>query len=446
MPPVSPDTVSRHGASDVESRRNGASSESVPPPSSSSSERDDLRMTKLERRSSVSLASIFALRMFGLFLILPVFAVYARGIPGGDDATMVGLALGIYGLTQALLQLPFGMASDRWGRKPVIVAGLLLFALGSFVAAGASDIVVTIIGRALQGAGAISAAVTAFVADSTRDSQRTKAMAMVGGSIGFTFALSLVGAPLLYERIGMGGIFAFTGVLAIAAILVVVFVVPPVPRAVLADASRTPLRDVVREPDLLRLNFGIFSLHAVQMAMFVVLPTWLADRAGIPVSEHWKIYLPVVVLSFLLMLPPLFWSERRGKLRVVFLASIAMVLVVQLVLVAQPSGLLTFSVLLLVFFAGFNVLEASLPSLISRLAPVDAKGTALGVYNTTQSFGLFFGGAIGGWVQQVWGRPAVFVACAVLMALWLVVASGHRRWPSTRGSARAAASAANEPA
>ncbi|MCO5101908.1 MAG: MFS transporter [Burkholderiaceae bacterium] len=396
-------------------------------------------MTKLERRSSVSLASIFALRMFGLFLILPVFAVYARGIPGGDDAALVGLALGIYGLTQALLQLPFGMASDRWGRKPVIVAGLLLFALGSFVAAVASGIVVTIIGRALQGAGAISAAVTAFVADSTRDSQRTKAMAMVGGSIGFTFALSLVGAPLLYQRIGMGGIFAFTGVLAIVAILVVVFVVPPVPRAVIADASRTPLRDVVREPDLLRLNFGIFSLHAVQMAMFVVLPTWLADRAGIPVSEHWKIYLPVVVLSFLLMLPPLFWSERRGRLRVVFLASIAMVLVVQLALVAQPSGLPTFALLLLVFFAGFNVLEASLPSMISRLAPVDAKGTALGVYNTTQSFGLFFGGAIGGWVQQVWGRPAVFVACAVLMALWLVVASGHRRWPrSARAAARAA--------
>ncbi len=434
MPSVSPDSVPRPSVS-----------EAVPPPSSQSRERDDSSMTRLERRSSVSLASIFALRMFGLFLILPVFAVYARGIPGGDDATLVGLALGIYGLTQAMLQLPFGMASDRWGRKPVIVAGLLLFALGSFVAAAASGILVTIIGRALQGAGAISAAVTAFVADSTRDNQRTKAMAMVGGSIGFTFALSLVGAPLLYEHIGMSGIFAFTGVLAIAAIFVVVFVVPPVPRAVLADVSRTPLRDVVREPDLLRLNFGIFSLHAVQMAMFVVLPTWLADRAGIPVSGHWKIYLPVVVLSFLLMLPPLFWSERRGRLRVVFLASIAMVLVVQLVLVAQPSGLLTFAVLLLVFFAGFNVLEASLPSLISRLAPVDAKGTALGVYNTTQSFGLFFGGAIGGWVQQLWGRPAVFVACAVLMALWLVVASGHRRWPrSARGSVQAAS--ANEPA
>jgi len=351
---------------------------------------------------------------------------------------LVGLALGIYGLTQAVLQLPFGMASDRWGRKPVIAAGLGIFAVGSFVAAAATGIVGTIVGRALQGAGAVSAAITAFVADSTRDSQRTKAMAMVGGSIGVTFALALVGAPMLYRLIGMSGIFALTGVLALAAIAVVVFIVPPAPRTLAADASRTPLRDVVREPDLLRLNFGIFSLHAVQMAMFVVLPTWLADRAGIPVSAHWKIYLPVVVLSFALMLPPLIWSERRGRLRAVFLFSIALVLAVELLFVTRPNGLLPFAGLLLLFFAGFNVLEATLPSLISRLAPADAKGTALGVYNTTQSLGLFFGGAFGGWIQQHWGRPAVFAACAVLMAAWLVVAFGHRRWPdskrtSTRG-------------
>lgn len=392
-------------------------------------------MTRSELRSSVTLASIFALRMLGLFLILPVFAVHARGIPGGDNAMLVGLALGIYGLTQAVLQLPFGMASDRWGRKPVIAAGLGIFAVGSFVAAAATGIVGTIVGRALQGAGAVSAAITAFVADSTRDSQRTKAMAMVGGSIGVTFALALVGAPMLYRLIGMSGIFALTGVLALAAIAVVVFIVPPAPRTLAADASRTPLRDVVREPDLLRLNFGIFSLHAVQMAMFVVLPTWLADRAGIPVSAHWKIYLPVVVLSFALMLPPLIWSERRGRLRAVFLFSIALVLAVELLFVTRPNGLLPFAGLLLLFFAGFNVLEATLPSLISRLAPADAKGTALGVYNTTQSLGLFFGGAFGGWIQQHWGRPAVFAACAVLMAAWLVVAFGHRRWPDSRRAA-----------
>lgn len=393
--------------------------------------RADTHMTPRELRSSVSLASIFALRMLGLFLILPVFAVYARSIPGGQDATMIGLALGIYGLTQAMLQIPFGIASDRYGRKPVIVIGLLLFAVGSFVAAGASDLFMTIVGRALQGAGAISAAVTAFIADSTRDSQRTKAMAMVGGSIGATFAISLVGAPLLYEAVGMDGIFAFTGLLALGAIAVVTLVTPaapPTPRP--SDGvSRTSLREVAVEPDLLRLNFGIFTLHAVQMAMFVVLPTWLADRAGLEVSAHWKIYLPVVLLSFVLMLPALLWSERRAGLRPVFLASIALVLAVQLVFIAEPVGLTLFAGLLLLFFAGFNVLEASLPSLVSRLAPSDAKGAALGVYNTTQSLGLFFGGLLGGWVQQVWGRPAVFVACAVLTTLWLLVAFGHRRWP-----------------
>ena len=392
-------------------------------------------MTPRELRASVSLASLFALRMLGLFLILPVFALHARTLPGGEDARLIGLALGIYGLTQGFLQLLFGVASDRFGRKPVIVFGLLLFALGSFVAAGAHDIYVTILGRALQGAGAISAAITAFVADSTRDSQRTKAMAMIGGSIGLTFALSLVGAPLLYEAIGMGGIFALTGALALAAIVVVALVVPAAPLvAPAADARRTTFAEVLLEPDLLRLNFGIFSLHAVQMAMFVVLPTWLADRAGVPLAEHWKIYLPVVLLSFALMLPPLLWGERSGRSRGLFIGAVVLVLAVQLLLAGQPAGLVPLAALLLAFFVGFNILEASLPSLVSRLAPPEAKGTALGVYNTTQSLGLFCGGLLGGWVQQSWGQASVFGFCAALMALWLVVAVSHRRWPrSARG-------------
>ena len=397
-------------------------------------------MSRTELRASVSLASIFALRMLGLFLILPVFAVHARTIPGGENATLVGLALGIYGLTQGLLQIPFGVASDRFGRKRVIVFGLIVFAVGSFVAAGAQDLFMTIVGRALQGAGAISAAVTAFIADSTRDSQRTKAMAMVGASIGFTFALSLVGAPLLYGAIGMGGIFTLTGVLALAAIGVVAVITPDAPPAVPpAGAARTPLARIALEPDLLRLNFGIFALHAVQMAMFVVLPTWLADRGGVALADHWKLYLPVVLLSFALMLPPLLWSERQGRLRSLFLAAVALVLAVQLALAIQPAGLIPFASLLLAFFVGFNVLEACLPSLVSRLAPPDAKGAALGVYNTTQALGLFFGGLLGGWVQDAWGKAAVFGVCAALMVLWLLVAAGQRRWPaSSRGRAPAA--------
>ncbi len=441
MPPQSPD--SPVGADPAAGLR--ASQPARDPPRAAGGRRGRSRataatrdpMTPGELRASVSLASIFALRMLGLFLILPVFAVHARTLPGGDDATLIGLALGVYGLTQGLLQIPFGMASDRLGRKRVIVFGLLLFAAGSFVAAGAHDLVTTILGRAVQGAGAISAAVTAFIADSTRDSQRTKAMALVGASIGLTFALSLVGAPLLYGAIGMGGIFALTGLLALAAIGVVTVVTPPAPLAApAAGAARTPFVAIALEPDLLRLNVGIFVLHAVQMAMFVVLPTWLADRGGLALGDHWKLYLPVVLLSFALMMPPLMWSERNGRLRGLFLGAVTLLLAVQLVLAVQPAGLVAFAALLLGFFVGFNVLEASLPSLVSRLAPPDAKGAALGIYNTTQAFGLFFGGLLGGWVQQGWGRSAVFAACAALMALWLLVAAGQQRWPQApRGQA-----------
>lgn len=394
------------------------------------------RMSARELRASTSLASIFALRMLGLFLILPVFAVHARGLPGGENAALVGLALGIYGLTQALLHLPFGMASDRFGRKPVIVAGLVLFAAGSFVAAGADTVAGVVVGRAIQGAGAISAAVTAFIADSTRDSQRTKAMAMVGGSIGLTFAVSLVLAPALYAAIGMSGLFEATGVLAIAAILVTLFVVPPASQAEPAERA-TRLAEVALDPDLLRLNLGILVLHCVQMAMFVVVPGWLVERAGLPLGQHWQLYLSVVLVSFALMLPPLFWSERRGRLRAVFLGAVALLLAVALAFTLQPGGLWPMAGLLLLFFAGFNVLEASLPSLVSRLAPADAKGAALGIYNTTQALGLFIGGAVGGWVQSRWGGGAVFGMCAALLVVWLAAASGQRRWPGRTAAAGA---------
>lgn len=389
------------------------------------------RMTPREKRASFWLASIFALRMLGLFLILPVFVVHARGLPDGQDALRVGLAMGVYGLTQVALHLPMGLASDRLGRKPVIVAGLLVFALGSFVAALADSVLGVILGRALQGAGAISAAVSAFIADSTRDSQRTKAMAMVGGSIGLTFALSLVAAPALYAAIGMSGLFGLTGVLALLAIPVTLFVVPaaPAPAHVQsATGQRTRFSAVVLEPDLLRLNLGIFALHTVQMAMFVVVPAWMVER-GLPLAQHWQVYLVVVALSFLLMVPPLFASERRGKLRPVFLGSVALLAGVAAAFAAEPAGLWPMAGLLLLFFAGFNILEACLPSLISRLAPPDAKGAALGIYNTTQALGLFAGGVLGGWVQSRWGGGAVFGACAGLLLLWFSAALGQRRWP-----------------
>jgi MFS family permease len=386
------------------------------------------RMSSLELRASASLAAIFALRMFGLFLILPVFAVHARSIPGGDSPTMVGLALGIYGLTQGVLQIPFGAASDRWGRKPVIVVGLLLFAVGSLVAALAQDILWTVIGRAVQGAGAISAAVTAFIADATRDEHRTKAMAMVGASIGLTFALSLVGAPPLYAAIGMAGLFALTGVLALAAIGVVVWVVPGAPARVHQD-DPAAARRVVFDPQLLRLNFGIFALHTVQMAMFVVVPVLLVERARLPLTQHWWVYLPVVLVSFALMMPPIIAAERRARMRVLFLGAVGLLVVVQLGFMLHAPDVAWIAGWLLLFFVGFNILEASLPSLVSRVAPSSAKGLALGIYNTTQSVGLFAGGALGGLVAARWGAQGVFASAAVVMAVWWVIALGMREVP-----------------
>lgn len=396
----------------------------------------DDRMTPKELRASLSLSSIFALRMLGMFLILPVFAVHAHSLPGGDNATLVGLAMGIYGLTQAFGQIPFGAASDKYGRKRIIIIGLLLFAAGSFVAAFAQSLAWVIVGRALQGAGAISAAVTAFVADTTREEQRTKAMAMVGSSIGLTFALSLITAPVLYAVIGMSGIFALTGVLSLLAILVVAFVVPPAPPKL--PASRVPFSEVLANGELMRLNFGVFALHLTQMAMFVVVPAALVQHADLPLAFHWKVYLPVVLVSFVMMLPPILIGERRSKMKQVFIAAIALMLLVQLgfwLFLGHPGHWSLLAMLLLAFFIAFNILEACQPSLVSRLAPPAAKGAALGVYNTLQALGLFCGGALGGWLTQHVSTGSVFLVGAALSFAWLIIASGMKNLPRRRAVA-----------
>ena len=379
------------------------------------------RMSPEERRAGASLASIFALRMLGLFLILPVFSVYAKTLPGGDNLALVGFALGAYGLTQALFQIPYGIASDIFGRKQVIIVGLLIFALGSFVAAWAPDMHWIIVGRILQGAGAISAAVTALAADLTREEHRTKVMAMIGSSIGLVFALSLVGAPILYGWIGMGGLFCMTGGLALAAIILLLKAVPPAPPA--HGHEKLPLRRVIFDKDLLRLNLGIFVLHIVQMAMFVVLPHALIDHGGLEAAAHWKVYLPAVLVSFAVMIPAIIAAERKNKMRPIFRAAIALLVIVQLGLLFFGQSLWTLSLWLLLFFVAFNVLEATLPSLVSRTAPPSAKGAALGVYNTTQAMGLFIGGAGGGYVAQNFGDNAVFAVCIGLALVWLVVAN-----------------------
>ena len=363
--------------------------------------------------------------MLGMFLILPVFALYATTLPGGEDRAMVGLALGIYGLTQAVLMIPFGMASDRIGRKPVIIFGLLLFALGSFWAAMATDIWGVMLGRALQGAGAISAAVTALLADLTREEKRTQAMAMIGSTIGLACAFSLAAGPAFYKWIGVPGIFAMTGVLSLVAILVIRFVTPNPGKTMFhSDAQTSPARlgDVLRNVELLRLNWGIFALHAAQMAMFIVVPFALVGAGGLAAEQHWLVYLPVVLGSFALMVPAIIYGEKRGELKRVFVFAVALMLVAQIGLALSMDSFWGVVVALFVYFVAFNILEASLPSLVSKIAPPESKGTAMGVYNTSQALGLFFGGVAGGWLAQYHGHGTVFLFCILFMAVWLVLA------------------------
>ena len=388
-------------------------------------------MTPLELRASFSLASIFALRMLGLFLVLPVFALEAARYPGGDDPARIGLAMGIYGLTQGILQIPFGMASDRFGRKRVILLGLVVFALGSVLAALATSLDMLILGRALQGAGAVSAAVTALLADQTRDEVRTKAMALVGSTIGLMFALSLILAPLLVVVMGLSGLFALTACLTLAGMAVVVWWVPQEPAR--KDARRGGLADVLRDAALLRLDVGVFMLHAVQLAMWVAVPALLV-QAGLPKAQHWQVYLPAVLASFVIMGVTLFPLERRGYLRAVFLASIGLILLVQLGLLwlGETPALWQLAVLLVAFFCGFNVLEATQPSMASRFAPPHARRAALGVYNTLQSIGFFAGGSAGGWLLKHQGHHGLFWACMVGMGVWLAVAWPMRESPPRR--------------
>ena len=381
-------------------------------------------MSRTELRASGSLASIFALRMLGLFLVLPVFALEARKYPGGDDPALIGMAMGIYGLTQGLLQIPFGVASDRLGRKRVIIFGLLVFALGSLIAGSADTLTGLLVGRSVQGAGAVSAAVTALLADLTRDNVRTKAMAMVGASIGLMFALSLVVSPVIAAHIGLSGLFVLTAVLALLGIAVVVWGVPAEP-VVHKDAARGGLRQVLSSPALLRLNMGVFVLHAVQLAMWVAIPAFLV-QAGLGKDDHWQIYLPAVLGSFVLM-GGVFPLERRGYLRAVFLSAIALIALVQVALLWVSSGapsIACLAWLLFAFFCGFNVLEATQPSLVSRIASASSRGAAMGVYNTLQSLGFFAGGVMGGQLVKSYGTQGLFLTCAALMVLWLVVA-----WP-----------------
>jgi predicted MFS family arabinose efflux permease len=389
------------------------------------SDPQSLSLTPTERRASFALAGLFAARMLGLFLLLPVFAVAALGVVGGDDPARVGLALGMYGLTQACMQIPFGLASDRWGRRPVVLAGLLLFVLGSVICALSNDIFWITIGRAIQGSGAISAAITAWLADATRPEVRTRAMAMVGGSIGLSFALALVAAPLIVGAGGLSGLFWSIALLGVVCLAVARFVVPVVP---LAAKPAQPARamQVFTHVDLLRLNFGVFCLHLIQVAMFVVVPPLFIKLGGLSSAELWKVYLPVIFGSFIFMVPMIFVAEKKRAHRAMLRLAVAGLVVVFALLPWASQGFYLLAAGLTAFFVMFNVLEALQPSLVSRVAPPELKGLALGFYNTAQAAGLFLGGSLGGALVVWGGANTVFWAACALSALWLLVTWGLR--------------------
>ena len=387
---------------------------------SSSSE----KMSPAELRATIGLASVYGLRMLGLFIILPVFAFYAEELPGGNNYTLVGIALGAYGITQAILQIPFGWLSDRIGRKTVIYLGLILFAAGSLIAALATDIYWVIVGRIIQGSGAISAAVMALAADLTREEHRTKAMAAIGMTIGTVFAISLIVAPILNQWIGVPGIFAMTGILAILAIIVVKKIIPDPQISRFhsdTETSAASFSNVLHNTQLLRLNYGIFALHATLMALWLVVPLTLR-QAGMAANNHWQIYFPVLVLSIIFIIPAIIYAEKKAKLKPVFIAAIAILLVGQILLAITSDSIWGTVIALLVFFSAFNLLEASLPSLISKIAPVGAKGTAIGIYSSTQFLGAFIGAASGGYLFGAYGSHALFAFCSLLLIVWLILA------------------------
>jgi len=393
-------------------------------------------MSAHEWRAVTSMAGIYALRMLGLFMILPVFALYADKLQGSTPA-LVGLAIGIYGMTQALLQIPFGLASDRFGRKPMILFGLTIFALGSLVAAGAHSIYWVIVGRSIQGAGAIAAVVMALTADLTREEHRVKAMAVIGMSIGGSFALAMILGPLLNQWVGVPGIFALTAVLSVGGMLVIVFIVPtPVSSRVHRDAEPVPAQfgRILRDSQLLRLDLGILTLHMILTASFVVLPLALRDLAGLPSARHWEVYLPVLVLSVPLAIPFIIQAEKHRRMKQVFVGAILVIALAELGLFEFHQSVFGIGLLLLMFYGGFNLLEAILPSLIAKMAPPDSKGTAMGFYSSSQFFGAFLGGSIGGWLHGRFGLESVFLFCTGAALFWVVIATGMRqpRYLSTR--------------
>ena len=389
------------------------------------------RMSSGETRAASGLALVFAFRMLGMFMVLPVLATYGMDLAGATPA-LIGLAIGAYGLTQAIFQIPFGVISDRIGRRPVIYLGLIVFALGSVLAANSDSIWGVIAGRILQGAGAISAAVMALLSDLTREQHRTKAMAMIGMTIGLSFAVAMVVGPLLTRAFGLSGLFLATGAMALCGIVIVMFMVPRSTGTLQhreSGVAKQALLPTLRHPDLLRLDLGIFVLHAMLMSSFIALPLALVEKAGLPKEQHWWVYLTALLISFFAMIPFIIYGEKKRKMKRVLLGAVVTLMLTELFFWKFGDSLRALVIGTVVFFTAFNLLEASLPSLISKVSPAGGKGTAMGVYSTSQFLGSALGGILGGWMFQHGGLSVVFLGCAGLAALWLAFAVTMREPP-----------------
>ncbi|MDF3054562.1 MAG: Transporter, superfamily [Gammaproteobacteria bacterium] len=380
--------------------------------------------TALQVKGTLSLASIFGIRMLGLFIILPIFALYTHQLPGATP-NLMGIALGIYGLTQAIFQIPLAMLSDKIGRKPVMLIGLIVFVLGSIVAALSGSIEGIIIGRALQGAGAIGSTTIALAADLTTIKNRTKAMAVIGMTIGASFAIAMVISPLLDQWVGLSGIFWTTAMLGILSIGLLVLFVPASPKLNVHPHTQTATqftKHVILNPALLRLNFGIFSLHALLTASFVVVPILLANTHALPKEDIWQVYLSVLLVAFIVMVPCIIVAEKFHRVKLFFSVAILALAISQLLLWHFHDSVLKIGLVLALFFTAFTFLESTLPSLISKTAPAQNRGAALGVYSTLQFLGIFAGGSAGGWLYYAYGLSGIFLASSVLMGVWFCIA------------------------
>ncbi len=383
-------------------------------------------MNNLEKRTAISLAAVYAVRMLGLFMILPVFTLYAKNLP---DTTpfLIGLTIGVYGLSQAIFQIPLGLLSDKVGRKPVIAGGLFVFAIGSVIAALATDIEILILGRAIQGSGAIAAATMALAADLTREEHRAKVMAVIGMTIGISFSIAMIIGPLISEWAGLSGIFWVTTALAIIGISLILWVVPQPPSLHShrdAGIIKGYLLSALKNPTLIRMNFGVFVLHMILSANFIVIPRIFRDNLGFSTIEHWKIYLPVLVLSFMLSIPLIIIAEKYQKIKPLFVTSVITLILAQIVMGLMNNTLLSLLFAFLVFFISFNFLEAVQPSLVAKYASINNKGTAMGIFSTSQFLGIFIGGSLGGVVLTHWGIQGVMFFGAIMATLWLLVAIG----------------------